>query len=687
MLPGVNRLLTVFVFIAAICLQTSVSASPIREGRLSISENLLSEHSGILPLSGDWQFAYGTFLDPKETTDFSGWHSLSIPDSWQGKIYDNVELPREGAATLRLLLRFPKEDLDKDFVLFLPDFASAYRLYHDGVLIYSSGTPSLNPQGEVQRIKSVYLTLRIKKEETEILIQGSNWVNNFGGFWQVPKFGTVLAMNRDKLISQVREAFLFGGLLLIGLYHIGLFLFRRKEKSVFYFALFVFLLALRVSLVGNRLVLELFPKFPWDSLFRLEFFSFYTAVPVFLLFHRSLFPRETHSFVLYAYWVLAIAYDITLLLSVGFFTTIVTYFQIATGVAIIYILYTVCVGAWKKREDSFLFLGGFFAFAATVGVDLLWDRLNIRGVNISPYGLLIFALSQSLVLSRRIARAFRKSEVLAENLRIANSALNILKDNLEIMVREKTSELNHSLERIRKDLMVAQRIQMKLFPENSETYTELKYAVKYLPRDEVGGDFYDIFEISPGVFRIFLADATGHGVQAALVTMAIKAEYEGIKYGAKDPGFCLDLLDDKFQRKFSSLGTIFSSIIVDIYARENRLVYASAGHPDQVLFTSSEMFPLRRTGAIIGLRNKKNYENVEKKFSNGDRMFLFSDGVFEQFNSKREAWGEGRLVNLLRELRQEPIEKIPDIVIHDIESWLGNIQPQDDISLIAIERV
>ncbi|TGM99593.1 PP2C family protein-serine/threonine phosphatase [Leptospira dzoumogneensis] len=664
----------------------SLEAGPIQEGVLQISSQDLAEHSELIPLNGNWQFLYGEFISPEKSST-ANWDMLTVPHSWQDTKKGDKVLPREGAASFRLSIVFPEDDLKKEIGLLMPDFASAYKLYYNGRLVYSSGTPSLDPSSEIPKIKSVYLPLRVEKTNTEILVQGSNWINNFGGFWQVPKLGTLEAIYREKLITQSRESFLFGGLLLIGLYHTGLFLFRRKEKSAFYFALFTFLLTLRVALIGNRLVLEIFPDFPWESVFRLEFFSFYTAVPIFLMFHRSLFPEDTFSWVPAAAWVLAIAYDITLLFPIGFFTKIVGPFQIVTGIGLLYVLFTVCLGVWKKREDSLLFLAGFFAFGITVGIDLLWDKLNLRGINLSPYGLLIFTLSQSLVLSRRIARAFRKSEILSENLRITNSALNILKDNLEVLVREKTSELNHSLERIRKDLLVAQRIQKKLFPENVEAYKELKYAVKYLPRDEVGGDFYDIFEVSPGVYRIFLADATGHGVQAALVTMAIKAEYEGIKFGAKDPGFCLDLLDDKFQRKFSSLGTIFSSIIVDIYARENRLVYASAGHPDQILVHSSNLMNLRRTGAIIGLKNKKSYENQELDFSNGDRMFLFSDGVFEQFNSKREAWGESRLRDRISELSDEPIENIPDIVMKDLDLWLGYSQPQDDISLIAIERV
>ncbi|PNV74091.1 PP2C family protein-serine/threonine phosphatase [Leptospira inadai] len=677
--------MNVFFIIFSIFLlfQGNTHASPLQSGIFEISGG----EREVVSLEGNWQFVYGSFIDPKQTADFTSWGTLSIPESWQGKTLGNKILPREGIVTLRLILHFSPDSFGKDYQLFLPDFASAYRLYIDGKLTHSSGIPSADSKQEIPRLKPVYISIRPNSSSVEILLQGSNWVNNFGGFWQVPKIGTASAMELERTFVQSREAFLFGGLLLIGLYHIGLFLFRRKELSILYFAIFCFLLSLRIILVGNRLLLDILPEFAWDSLFRLEFFSFYSAVPIFLLFLHSLFPLNTHRSIVIGSIILSGIYNISLLFPLSFFTKIIDPFQMFIAFCIVYTIAATGIAAYRKQEDAILFLGGFIAFGITVAMDLIWDRLNIRGMNLSPYGLLLFTLCQSLVLSRRIARAFRKSEELTENLQISNNALNILKDNLEALVLEKTSELNRSLDHIRRDLLVAQSIQKKIFPENSEAFREIRYSVKYLPKDEVGGDFYDLFEISPGIFRVFLADATGHGVQAALVTMAIKAEYEGIKYGAKDPAFCLYLLDDKFQRKFSSLGTIFSSFIVDIYAKEDRIVYASAGHPDQILLLSSGLSPLRRTGAIIGLRNNKGYENAERSFRPGDRLFLFSDGVFEQFNSRREAWGERRLQRRLAELSKEPIETIPDIVLQDIEAWLGQTLPQDDISLIAVERV
>jgi len=94
-------------------------------------------------------------------------------------------------------------------------------------------------------------------------------------------------------------------------------------------------------------------------------------------------------------------------------------------------------------------------------------------------------------------------------------------------------EANYSLKAkekiIRDDLMLARRIQGSVLPRESISISGLKFCIRYLPMYDVGGDIYDIMELPDGRIRIFLADAMGHGIQAALVTMLIKSEYEKAK--------------------------------------------------------------------------------------------------------------------------------------------------------------
>ena len=115
----------------------------------------------------------------------------------------------------------------------------------------------------------------------------------------------------------------------------------------------------------------------------------------------------------------------------------------------------------------------------------------------------------------------------ATELRAANEEVRRINDRL--------SETLHALEQrerlITNDLEQAQRFQQLILPR-APVSDRLRFSVFYRPAELVGGDVYDIYERQPGCFRVFLADATGHGVQAALRTMLLKAEYDRLKDGS-----------------------------------------------------------------------------------------------------------------------------------------------------------
>ena len=103
------------------------------------------------------------------------------------------------------------------------------------------------------------------------------------------------------------------------------------------------------------------------------------------------------------------------------------------------------------------------------------------------------------------------------------------------IIDQKNHEINETLDNLKRDISVAKKIQRSLMNKNFTDFKNLIFEVSYIPLDEVGGDIYDISEINNKYTRIFLADATGHGVQAALITMAIKGEYESFKHSISSP--------------------------------------------------------------------------------------------------------------------------------------------------------
>ncbi|MBM9579088.1 SpoIIE family protein phosphatase [Leptospira sp. 201903070] len=251
-------------------------------------------------------------------------------------------------------------------------------------------------------------------------------------------------------------------------------------------------------------------------------------------------------------------------------------------------------------------------------------------------------------------------------------------------IEELMAQLNKSFQIIKKDLLTAKRIQKIMLPSGFEHYSDLDIRAEYIPRDEVGGDFYDITRINEGVYRLFLADATGHGVQGALITMAIKVGYEFLKNSGKRPGEILEILNSEFIEKFKSLNLYYTCILVDLDLNKGVLRYSSAGHPEQVLIQNSEFLTLPNTGRMIGLSPASIYKDKILKIHSEDRLLLFSDGLFEEPNLNKEFYGEKRLYNVLNKEKGKSSRELVDSILNDLATFTNGNVYQDDLTVISL---
>lgn len=248
-----------------------------------------------------------------------------------------------------------------------------------------------------------------------------------------------------------------------------------------------------------------------------------------------------------------------------------------------------------------------------------------------------------------------------------------------------TGELNQSLQKIKKDLVLAKKIQDSILPKNLETITNLAISTFYSPMDEVGGDFFDITKVNERKIRIFLADATGHGIQGALITMAIKSEYEGLKNNFSEPKDLLGILNNGFLKKFQSINAFFTCILLDIDPVGEKLKFAAAGHPPQILLRNGSLEKLTSTGKIIGIRENVQYKQVEFDFKKEDKLFLYSDGIFEEFNYVRDEFGEEKLWGILLSNKNSPVNETLNTVVQQVDDFLGSLPQEDDMTFIGVE--
>ncbi|WP_078125790.1 trifunctional serine/threonine-protein kinase/ATP-binding protein/SpoIIE family protein phosphatase [Leptospira alexanderi] len=256
---------------------------------------------------------------------------------------------------------------------------------------------------------------------------------------------------------------------------------------------------------------------------------------------------------------------------------------------------------------------------------------------------------------------------------------------LETKVAKRTAELNNTINLLQKDLLYAQKIQDRILPKPEATLGKIYIFTKYVPMTQVGGDIYDYAEISPGKVRIFLADATGHGVQAALVTMLIKSEYESLKYLDLPPGEIISELNQEIIAKYKTLKSFFSCLVADVDVEQGILSYSAAGHPDQFYLSGNTITKLSRSGPIIGILENIKYNSQFLEISQGNKLFFFSDGMTEEFNPFQEEFGDRRLSESILKQTSRPVSEIVQSVFADLQSFLSGQKIQDDITFLSVE--
>ncbi|MCC6645317.1 MAG: SpoIIE family protein phosphatase [Polyangiaceae bacterium] len=238
---------------------------------------------------------------------------------------------------------------------------------------------------------------------------------------------------------------------------------------------------------------------------------------------------------------------------------------------------------------------------------------------------------------------------------------------------------------ITQDILRARDFQQSLLPEAVRT-AGLSLEVTYQPAEMVGGDLYDVFELEEGRVRVFLADAPGHGVPAALTTMFIKSQYELCKRAARTPEEALSTMNRSFAGTFGQLGLHFTAVCFDLDARVRGLRWATAAHPPLVLIEGTSATELPSGGAFVGLDEGATFLTGERELQPGARVYAYTDGLVEQPSPTGEPFGEARLTAALLEATRLG-RGAGNLVCHRVAIWAGPTPPYDDLTLLGARLV
>jgi sigma-B regulation protein RsbU (phosphoserine phosphatase) len=241
-------------------------------------------------------------------------------------------------------------------------------------------------------------------------------------------------------------------------------------------------------------------------------------------------------------------------------------------------------------------------------------------------------------------------------------------------------------ERFEEILQDARRIQTSILPKRTPRYDGFDIAGDSRPAEVVGGDFYDYIPVTPEMFDVVIADASGHGLPAAL---QVRDVYVGLRMGlTRDFKLArtVERLNAIINR--SKLASKFVSLFLAELETTGSLIYVNAGHVlPFIMHADGAVEHLREGGMVLGPSPDATYPRGFAQLGPGDTLVLYTDGITEcHHHLTGEEFGVPRLQRLVARHVHRPASQIVQTVFQAVSRYAAAGIPEDDQTLVVVKR-
>ena len=258
---------------------------------------------------------------------------------------------------------------------------------------------------------------------------------------------------------------------------------------------------------------------------------------------------------------------------------------------------------------------------------------------------------------------------------LAADAASIL-DNARLVERERERQ------RLEQEIGIARDIQQALLPKNFRKFAHLAVSGVNLPCLSVGGDYFDVFPLDDHRTAFLIADVSGKGLGAALVTTMLQGALSGMTLGT-DPARVLNHVN-RFLCDHVEVGryaTMFFGILED----SGKLEYINAGHPSPILLRGSTAEEAFTEGSFpVGLVPEAEFSTTTLRLEPNDTLLLFSDGVTEAMDPEEQLYGVARLRGVLQGKQELPLDEIQKTVLESVENFARGARQADDLTVLLV---
>jgi serine phosphatase RsbU (regulator of sigma subunit) len=318
-------------------------------------------------------------------------------------------------------------------------------------------------------------------------------------------------------------------------------------------------------------------------------------------------------------------------------------------------------------EDLVTILVPLHTARRVLGMLMLWSPMQEREV--TPQMLKMLSIT-----SRQAALALENSQLYQ---RVEHEREALRKTGKHLLARQK---------RIDRELNIARIIQSNLLPRQFPSNAFCRFSARYEPTSAVGGDFYDVTTLEDGSVGIVMADVSGHGVPAAFGTAVLKVLLGGWARKPKDLVETVAQLNQELKGIFEK-HQYLTLFLGRIHQNPLKMEYVLAGHPPPLLIRSrtSKIRALSTTGFLVGFDTNVEYRKRSIILQPGDRLLCYTDGLLEIRDPENRAFRFQRLRESIKAHCSEPVEKLPDRILGDVQKFRRGVPIEDDLSVLAIE--
>ncbi len=258
---------------------------------------------------------------------------------------------------------------------------------------------------------------------------------------------------------------------------------------------------------------------------------------------------------------------------------------------------------------------------------------------------------------------------------LAADAASIL-DNARLVERERERQ------RMEQDINIARDIQQALLPRDFREFPHLAVSGINFPCLSVGGDYFDVFPLSDKRTAFLIADVSGKGLGAALLTTMLQGALSGMTLGT-DPARVFNHVN-RFLCGHSEVGR-YATMFFGILDQDGEMDYINAGHPSPFLIRHGVAEePFTEGSYPVGLVQEAEYVTARVKLEPGDTLILFSDGVTEAMDPSEELYGVPRLREVLTGQSDCALDKLQKSILESVENFAKGAHQADDLTLLIV---